>query len=158
MEENLKVSSPWVKYVHKMKELFDHDTDVLVQYDNVANKVKLLVTGTDKAWALGQLLPEEKEFGNVTLKIEVVPANRSSEKADLIEMALKGNRAFVEMIRKDIPGAPGGFNYVMMTGRVVQFFNDNMRDPYGNESCLYQDIAKDIFEEDANLAFCTSIY
>ena len=41
---------------------------------------------------------------------------------------------------------------------VVQYWNDSLSDPYGKVSTLYQDIAKDIFEDTDGVMFCTGEY
>ena len=56
-----------------------------------------------------------------------------------------------------------GFNaiYVVFKNKVVQYFNDNLNDIYGNTSTLYEDIARDIFENNIpvnnNVFYCTDV-
>ena len=49
--------------------------------------------------------------------------------------------------------------YVVFKNRVVQFFADNLSDPHGNISTLYQDIADEIFKEAdvRGVSYCTDI-
>ena len=47
--------------------------------------------------------------------------------------------------------------YVVFKNRVVQFFNDNLNDIYGNISTLYQEIASDVFKEISGVNYCTDI-
>lgn len=52
------------------------------------------------------------------------------------------------------------FTYVVFKNCVVQFFNDNLNDPHGIVSTLYQDIAAEIFADmpfpqDGGICFCT---
>lgn len=56
-----------------------------------------------------------------------------------------------------MPFAINSFTYVVFEKEVVQYWNDNLADYNGLTSTLYQDLAKEIFE-DANLDgvyFCT---
>jgi len=46
-------------------------------------------------------------------------------------------------------------DYVVFRNEVVQFFNDEMGDPNGLKSTLYQDIAKDVFADKDGIFFCT---
>jgi hypothetical protein len=46
--------------------------------------------------------------------------------------------------------------YVAFKKEVVQFYADNLRDPNGFKSTLYQDIAEDVFGEKNNVCYCTS--
>lgn len=45
--------------------------------------------------------------------------------------------------------------YIVFKNKVVQFWNDDLSDIYGNRSTLYQDIAKEIFGESSGIFFCT---
>ena len=45
--------------------------------------------------------------------------------------------------------------YVVFTNKVVQFFNDNLNDIYGNVTTLYQEIASDVFDIESGVFFCT---
>ena len=70
----LKLSPPWVTYVNKLQALFDGDPLIAFNINYGAAEgpeVVLSTTNGDKAAALLKLLPTEKQFGNVTLKIIV---------------------------------------------------------------------------------------
>ena len=71
----MKLSSPWVEFYREIEALFAQDDEVKVVYEEEKNEVKLYVENARKADALAQLLPTEKTFGNVVLKITVIPAN-----------------------------------------------------------------------------------
>ena len=151
---NMKISPPWITYLHQMETLFAGDEDISVEYEEEENKIVLRVKGTDKANALSELIPQEKAFGNVTVKTVVIPANTAPNRADLIEMALKGNSNFVGMTR--IKGVVAGdMNFAVFAKKVAQFWNDNMGDLHGNESCLYADLAREIFGGDGSVLYCT---
>ena len=49
----------------------------------------------------------------------------------------------------------GKHRFVMLKNAVAQFYNDQMDDPFGNKSMLYQEIAKDIFKKEFAVNFCT---
>lgn len=149
----LKLSSPWVIYYHEIKALFEQDPDINIFYDEDANEIKLFVKKASKAEALMQLLPAEKTFGNVTLKVTVVPANDGeTSNVDLIAAAFDGNPilSYIHSVHTlfDI-------NYVVFRNEVVQYFSDNIGDVNGMCSTLYQDIAKDVFDECEGVYFCT---
>ena len=150
----MKISSPWVRFYRELEALFAQDEEVRVAYDEEKNVVSLYVDNGRKADALAKLLPSEKTFGNVTLKIEVVPANaaNSEDKTVLLQEAFYGNPALRYVLPVDCP--IGHFDYAIFENKVVQFFNDNLADPNGLCSTLYEDIARDVFE-DAGMYFCT---
>lgn len=152
--EKLMLSAPWVTYIHELQLLFEQDTDIRMVVDSNLLEVKLYVEDWRKADALSKLLPQEKVFGNVTLKIEVIPANHGDGSAFyLIQDAFKGNPVFVgaESASKTI----GTFNYAVFKKEVAQFFNDQLDDINGYKSMLYQDIAKDVLGEKDGVFYCT---
>ena len=66
----LNLSAPWYTYQKKLTALFEYDDDVTVGpvLDVGGGKeMEIHVKGTDKTFALAQLLPETVTFGNVTL-------------------------------------------------------------------------------------------
>lgn len=149
------MSPPWVLYYKEVEALFGKDPDVAVDYDEEENEIVMLVEDSEKADAISQLLPTEKDFGNVTLKIKVIPANGSNEtKADLIAKAFDGNP-----VLDNIYTATGvmtqDYNYVIFTNEVVQYWSDNLGDANGLTSTLYQEIAKDVLGEEFGIFYCT---
>lgn len=150
----IKLVSPWVNYYREIEVLFGKDPEVKVAFDENVPEVKLFVENNRKADAIAYLLPKEKDFGNVKLKIAVVPANDGIKtKFDAIQEAFLGNPVLSYVWQARTPF--GEFDYVVFGADIVQYFNDDMRDINGNRSTLYQDIARDIIGEDTNLCFCT---
>lgn len=155
----LQVLSPWMVFYREIDAMFKKDPEVQVVYDEVEQVIKLFVDNTDKADALAQILPDEKEFGNVTLQIVVIPANNllQSSPDDLFRRAFRYNDAVWSVeTTKDIPGFPC-LTYVIFNKEVVQYFTDNLGDYHGITSTLYQDIAKDIFVNTEGVYFCTDV-
>lgn len=154
MNQKLELSTPWVIYYRELEALFKEDPEVRVVYDEDAIEVKLYVENQDKADALTQLLPNEKEFGNITLKITVIPANKlSTDKVSLLKRAFRDNPALSFIAEHAVFG--NSITYIVFKNAVVQYYTDNLGDVYGNYSTLYQDIAKDIFPEHDGIYFCT---
>ena len=71
----IKKSSPWVTYYREVDALFERDKEVFVVFDEENTELKLYVNNQDKAEAIRHLMPLEKKFGNVVLKIDVIPSN-----------------------------------------------------------------------------------
>ena len=160
----LKISPPWVTYVNKLKALFEDDPDITIKYENDLPKVTLRVNNAAKAEVLSRLLPVQKVFGRVCLYVGVVPANDMNFELDgmtnkeMFDIAFDRNPAY--SFSMSVDGImSNSITYVVFAHKVVQFFNDNLNDAYGNVSTLYQEIASDVFE-DADLRgvfFCTDI-
>jgi len=159
---SLNLCSPWVMYYHEIEAFFKKDPEVRVIYDDEKHEISLYVESSTKAEALTKLLPAEQEFGNIILKINVIPANTDKAKAvrsskSLIENALKGHPD-VEKIRTFIGVYNNPLTYVVFNKKVVQYYTDDLGDYNGFRSTLYQDIAKEIFDGSQlqGVFFCTS--
>ena len=165
-EARLKLSPPWITYVHKLQALFDGDPQIAFNFDATAPSVVIACNNGDKVAALQRLLPNEKVFGNIVLKIDIdgpvsnlaFPSNKK-----LFETAFSGNPAFAYCVA---PAEEGywfvDYCYVVFKNCVVQFFNDNLNDPHGVLSTLYEDIATEIFAEakvnvGGQVSYCTDI-
>lgn len=153
-----KMSPPWISYWRKLVELFKGDPQVSVAYIvTTCPEVKVYVDNADKADAIAELLPSVKEFGNVTLKITVIPINvKVVSRVNLFRRAFDGNKN-VTLITDATDADPllSNIHYVVFKGDVVQYYDDNLGDAYGNRNTLYQDLAKDVFGETEGVFFCT---
>lgn len=154
----IKMSAPWDVFYREVNELFKQDKDIQVVYDEETKEIKLYVNPSGKASALNELLPTEMEYGNVTQKITVIPANgfsfKSSKSATRFCDAFDGNPIIsrIETIG-DIFSNP--ITYVAFVNSVVQYFNDDIGDINGQCSTLYQEIAKNVFGNVDGIYFCT---
>ena len=159
MENTIKMAPPWVTYANALMAMFEKDPDIKVTYDNENLGVKLYVNGSAKADALTKLLPAEKSFGNVTLKISVVPANDNPE--DMVKLfrdAFFGNEAVADIWTAPMEVTQSNpLTYVIFRKEVVQYYNDDLSDAHGNRNTLYQEIAKEIFEDHRGIFFCTDV-
>ena len=156
----LKLSPPWDIYAAEVAELFKYDHKVHVLYDREEHKIALYVDDVEKAEALAKLLPEEKTFGNITMQIDVIPANGSIgalslSNGGLYKLAFRDNDAFSRVKVVHVPYMTNDITYVVFVKRVVQYYTDNLGDLYGLRSTLYQDIARDVFGCEDGVFFCT---
>lgn len=157
----LKLSPPWCVYAHDFSAMFKYDPDVKVVFDEEELKLNLYVENPEKADALMQIIPTEKDFGNVKLTIAVIPADKTEgnfegSTTELMQTAFEGNGAVADI--KEVTGMfPTPVTYVLFRKEVVQYFSDNLSDYYGNRSTLYADIAYEIFNVESTVFFCTDI-
>lgn len=152
---DLDLSSPWEIFYKQIEAMFGMDSEITINIDRDEYTIRLYVRSTDKADALSQLLPTEKEFGNITVKIMVIPDNEEDTKATLYEKAFRDNPVFeyAEVHSNPSLGIPNTF--IMFRKEVVQYFNDSLTDPNHVCSTLYQNIAPNIFRTDTGVHFCT---
>lgn len=163
----LKLSSPWVEYYRKISALFAGDGDIRIVFDEEEPKLMIYVNNDRKARAMDALVGTEKVFGNVTLKIEVIPANNKvellsattgytkTEKKNLAGALFQGNSA-VKSIHDIENYFEGTVTYIIFEKEVVQYFDDNLGSYYGLKSTLYEYIAKDVLSPVAGVYYCTS--
>ena len=148
-------SPPWDVYYREVEALFGEDQDIDIDYDEEENEIVMLVEDPEKADAISQLLPGEKTFGNVTLKITVVPANKIPDsKVALITKAFEGN-PILEHIYTVTDVMVNDINYIVFRNKVVQYYTDNLGDANGLTSTLYQEIAKDVLGQLDGIFYCT---
>lgn len=149
------LSAPWDIYYKELSALFEEDPEVEIVYDEDVREITLYVDDSAKADALARLLPNEKDFGGVKLRITVVSANEDNV-IGLFEKAFSGNPAFVYAQHVD-----GVYerDYVVLAHDVVQYFADNLADINRNKTTLYENIARHVFdgtEIAGKVSFCTA--
>lgn len=147
----LKLSPPWTTYINKLQALFDGDPQIAFNINYQDMSVTLSGYNGDKNAAFLRLLPPTKEFGNVTLTINIdgpISNIAFTTPKELFDTAFKGNPAYAYSVA---PADEGYYffslTYVVFKNYVVQFFNDNLNDCHGLISTLYQDIAAELFED-----------
>ena len=156
----LKLAAPWTTYYRQVQALFKKDPEVGVVFDEEDVELRLYVNNRIKADALTQLLPNTMVFGNVELKIAVIPANADEEtvefknELDIVRRALEGNEAVAAFYPIEYVFS-NAMLYVAFKREVVQFFNDDLGDIRGMCSTLYADIAKTLFGTLKGVFFCT---
>jgi len=150
----MNMSAPWVSYYHKLVALFGKDPSISIIYDNDNVEIKMYVEGQSKAEALTELLPSTVDYGNVKLKVTVIPANTVSP-ATLFRNAFEGNPVYEEMIVIKPDGSTNPYTYLMFKNEVVQYWDDNLGDPHGNISTLAQNIASEVFGDTKGVMFST---
>ncbi len=155
---NMKLSPPWVTYANKIEALFKGDDDINIKFDEQNYDLKIFVADAEKAEALAKLLPLQKQFGNVIVKIAVVPPdNEAAEPIEVFRKAFKNNPNVSDIVTE---ATPFGYNlnFVVFKKEVIQFFNDDTSDLYGVLSTLNENIAREVFGESYDTVyFCTDV-
>ena len=156
----LKLSAPWHTYYKELCELFKKDKEIRIIYDTDEQIINIYVDNTAKADAMAAVLPTEKDFGSVTVQINVIPANPTFKKAksvrgSLYEDLFRGNSIVDDIVT--IEGVmTNPITYVIFKKEVVQYYNDSLADAHGLCSTLYQDIANRVLDAGEGIFFCTN--
>lgn len=153
----MRLEPPWETYYRELSLLFDDDPDLQVIYDSYEQEIKIYADDEAKYSALSALLPAEKEFGNVKLKVTIVPSNVKMRKVHMPTSEMFEDLFDDNPIVHDIVRSTGIYEatYIVFRKEVVQYYNDDIGDINGLCSTLYQDIAKKIFENHDGVHFCT---
>lgn len=154
----LKLSAPWHIYYDELCELFEQDKEVRIVYDTDEQIINIYVDNAAKADAMYAVLPTVKEFGNVNLEINVIPANKPNlrrTKGTTYEDLFYGNPIVDDIVT--IEGVmTNPITYVIFKKEVVQYYNDSLADAHGMCSTLYQDIASRVLDAGEGIFFCTN--
>ena len=153
-QDKPNLSPPWITYANEIIALFGADPEIKVKYEEEEYLLKLFVDNAIKADALSRIIPQEKGFGNVVLKIEVIPSDNIDDAKNIYKHAFSGNPnvAFVRTVEDNVKNE---YTYVVFNRIIAQFFNDDISDYYGNKSMLLQDIAREVLEQKNGVYYCT---
>jgi len=152
-DRKVTLSAPWMTYFHELEMLFKEDPQVKLEYEDYV--ITLYVEDEEKANALMKLLPVQKVFGNTVVNIDVVPSGEDiNSDIELFKKAFKNNPILSYVTKA---GELFPLEYVVFRNEVVQYYNDQLDDPNGNVSTLYQEIAKDVFGDNVTVHFCTDV-
>ena len=149
----VKISPPWITYYRELVELFKKDKEIFIEFDEDKNVIDVTTTKYEKSLALKKVLPEEKEFGNVKLKINVIYNEPKMTEINAYQELSKNNPAF--KFTYVFPIDTSYIAYAMFAKEVVQYWNDDMSDPHGITNTLYENLARDVFVNDEGVIFST---
>lgn len=157
VDEHPRLSPPWITFQKELYELFKDDPELTISItpeDAEPLEFEIETPNMEKAQALAQILPPEKTFGNNKLKIIIKVRNEKPDPAKLFRKAFANNPVVTDVITIN-PGSTNAFTYVMFKNKVIQFWNDNLNDPHGNMTTLYQTIAEDVFKPFGGIYYST---
>lgn len=152
-----ELSSPWVEHYKKLVTLFGMDDEVgSIEYDDKAKAVTIRVDNQGKAELLGRHLRSEVTFGNVTLRVNVVPGNEPDNRLADMRHIFEGNPVVSDIVVTENP-VQGETTHVMFEPIVVQYFNDDLSHPDGVRTTIYEELARDVFEDIDGVFFNTEV-
>ena len=155
--ENVALSSPWMTTYKKLVALFNADPDLNVLYDDATKTVTIESVNTYKIMALEKILKPSITFGNVTLNIKCLVKNGEEESlAALFKTAFTGNPHFSVVEERTLLGAVKE-TYLLFQPEVLQFFNDDCTDYYGNWNGLSEDILRDVMKDNIRINVGTDV-
>ena len=155
----VKMSPPWDGHMSMLASFFAGDSRVKVGYCGDNNVGTIEVFDTKMYVALQQVMRQKVKFGNVTLKISIIPANSvkafKGEMTDLqaLKEVLKGNPAFSKI--KSEKGGMFDFVFCIFKPLVIQWYNDNLGNPWKLTTSTYEKQADFVFKRELGVSFTT---
>ena len=156
------LQSPWVTLYNKICAMFERDSDISIEpiFQNADGiyEIRLSSDHTVKLKAIEKILKNEFEFGNVKVVVKFIYTATEDDTITThdYEVAFSGNDIFSSIQTIENPWQINA-SYVIFSKEVIQFYNDDLTDIYGNYNGLAEDIARDIFKDSSlPIYFCTS--
>lgn len=143
MDKTANLTPPWIVYKQKITLLFGQDPDINIVWDAKSYRLTLNVKSRAKAEAITQLLPSYKQFGNLALTINVNYKDESPSEYELFKNAFAGN-PILSFIEKDDDVPFASRTYVVFKKEIAQYYADDLGDPHGIRSTLYENVARDV--------------
>jgi hypothetical protein len=161
MAKKAGIQAPWTTTYNKICALFNNDLDLHITdlTEKTEGNYTFTISSVNgvKLDSIKKILKNHFEFGNVTMDIEFIPENDDDKITDSdFRNAFNCNENLAEVRTIE---TPDGFSrtYVVFEKEVVQFYNDDLTDLYGNYNGLMEDIARELFNEvDPSISYCTA--
>jgi len=158
--EKTTISPPWITLYHKFEAIFGDDPEITLDFTGAEGGYAIVFESRNatKLDALERMLNPDFTFGNIKVTLQFkVSNNVASNDYDVCIDALTGNPMFADIIpRSFMPGLEPDQICVIMKKEIIQFFDDNLNDFYGNANFLPTDVAKEIFVKNGALQFSIS--
>ncbi|MFD1884522.1 hypothetical protein [Paenibacillus wenxiniae] len=140
------VSPPWYTVWNQIHSTIGQDASVTVEPLDTSHNpyvVEIVVKDADKGAALAAILVPSYPFGGVSVEVQVVDVSGKPYQpavakdiqgvANLFQTALKENPLFTSIeVRPYLPIQSSQVVFPIFAATVIQFYNDNMVDFYGN--------------------------
>lgn len=170
MEKKVRLSPPWYTLHHKIVNTIGADptVHVLPLRDEGAKKyIDIVVTDPEELYPLACLVKPQHDMGNITVFVQVLDASGKVIKCEwptgckppdclymVVTKGFKNNPLFVEAIE-----AGSSLVWAVIKKVVIQFWNDDLSDYYGNFNGVAENVFKEVTQEtypgDVTLAFTT---
>ena len=160
---NVGIQSPWVTTYNKINALFERDEDLTISPlsgdEDGVYTFTISSSNATKLNAIEKLLANNYKFGNVTLNVKFVVEDNGKDGITVADLknAFTGN-SVVSKIETVVNPVGVSQTFVMFGREVIQFYNDDISDFFGNYNGLAEDIARELFNPvDASISYCTDV-
>lgn len=155
----LNLSAPWYIHAKKLAAIFAMDENVTVgdvTETDGGYVVNVSVSNHAKAAALDKILKKSVSFGNITLLVSVVDTTDDETLIETLKDAFAHNRLFRRIeTEPDMTGTTER-TFIIAEPDVIQFYADDLSDYRRNFNGLAADVARELFDVDGDVNFCTA--
>ena len=143
--------------------MFGRDPEVhvkdLAEIGECRYSYMILISDKEKAKAIKAILPQNVKMGNIEIDLAILgpdeddidPLDKSD--SEIYEKAFSENPIFEKTAVRSF--GPFETSYCIFKKEVIQFWNDDLYDYYGNYSRLASDIARELFNP-SEIQYCIS--
>ena len=158
----VELSAPWETIQHEVNHLLGPDPEVhvteVVEGEGGNYSFDVCSKNGKKIAALEKVIKNVFKLGNITLTVNFVHERDEEDVTaqDFID-AFEGNSNFVT-VEETSKGLFQDLVYVIFAKEVLQFFNDQLDDIYGNRNIIVADAANDVCNKskEGQMYFCTA--
>lgn len=155
--ENVGLSAPWYEFQRILAYTIGQSGEVSVSQIDTSNyQITVTAILEDTAKALASTLQLEVEMGNITITLAVVDGNgkrwvpnpepmNNSYLTDYLKDALTNNPLVFEISEFNSQVA------ICCTPNIIQFWNDDLSNPYGCTSMLASEGFRRIFKKEISV-------
>lgn len=152
------LSAPWTCYGKLIYNLFEKDKSIEITKDNEESggiyNIYIKSAEATKLAAIKKILGEEVPMGNITIVLNYEDTSDSATLEDYKE-AFKDTGYLVAC--ESIETAIGNYDCPIFAKEIIQFFNDDTSDIYGNKNIIVADAVKEVAQNKApNLLISTA--
>lgn len=157
------LAAPWTFFGNLIINIFANDESVTVTTDRKESgglyNIYIACADTVKLAAIKKLIGTERIYGNITVKISyTVPDDAPQEiTVDDVITALKDTKYYVTNVH--VKNNVGEFDCPIMAKEIIQFYNDEREDFYGNVNLTVVDAILKLIPEEVlplNMFFTTA--
>lgn len=168
MKEKVGLSPPWYTLHHKITHSIGADPTVHVlplREEGSKCYIDVVCTDYEEAYPMASILRPQYDMGNITVFVQVLDRSGNPIKPEwptgckpvdclymVVTKALKNNPLFVGAVKPEfppgIPPPPHGDVVAIIKKVVIQFWNDDLSDYYGNFNGVAQNVFKEVVREE----------
>ena len=157
----VNLEAPWYRFGKILGKLFEKDSEVSITADEEKDGIYNIYISSDNAAKLAcmkKLFGEERVMGNITVKLNYKDTSKNIINGEDFKVAFADTEMLV-VVEEAMTPIGQEFTYPIMVKDIIQFYDDDITDIYGNANLTVRDAVLEVLDTDrkpANLCVSTS--